>query len=307
MPSEPPTNTLSRDRPALIAAGISVGLAVLKFAGWGITGSSALLAAAVDSATDVVVSLLSAWSVRAADAPPDKDHPYGHGKLEHMASLGQALLLLGSAFAVLSSVIRRGGESAPLTSPYLGIGIAVVGVITPTLLARFLTKRGAELHSPATEADGAHYASDYWVNAGVIVAFVSDMWLGWKMVDNIIAVIISVAILRLAALTGATALRGLMDEQIGSDHLNVVDGIIKSHHPDVRGYHDLLSRRSGPNRFIQFHMEIDATLSFRDAHRLVETVSAAISEAIPYAQVTIHADPWPLEDDDLEAPKVRLE
>lgn len=305
METDASTNKPGRDRPAMVAAAVSIGLAVLKFVGWSITCSSALLAAAMDSATDVIVSLLSAWSVRAADAPPDEDHPYGHGKLEHMAALGQSLLLIGSAIGVLSAVIQRGGESPPLVAPEIGIGIAIVGVVVPTILARYLQREGLKNDSPATEADGAHYASDYWVNGGVIVAFASDLWFGWKMADPIVAVIISAAILRMAWQTGATALRGLMDEQIESDLIRIIDGIVRSRHPKVHGYHDLLTRRAGPIRFVQFHMEIDAELGFREAHRLVESVSADISRAIPNAQVTVHADPWPLEPDDLEAPKVR--
>jgi ferrous-iron efflux pump FieF len=291
-----------RERPALVAMAVSIGLAALKLAGHVVTGSAALLAAAVDSATDALVSGLSAWTVRLAGTPADAGHPFGHGKVEHLSGLFQALLLAVAAVIVLITPFREGdlAHPLPLRRPGLGIAIGAVSMLAPVLLSAFLKRAGRRSHSPALEADAAHYASDYLVNSGVILAFVSDRFLGWRLADPVIAVVIAAAILRLAWQVGVGAISGLMDEQLAKDELQLVNEVLRTAHPDVRGFHDLMTRRSGPHRFVQVHLELDASRTFREAHRIVEDVRRALERAIPNLIVTIHADPWPQLPDDRE-------
>lgn len=282
-----------RDASALLAAGVSLALAALKAAGWVVTGSSALLAAAADSAADVLVSGLNAFVIRAAGAPPDAGHPFGHGKFEHLGALVQALLLLGAGGAVLANAVASGVADAALRLPWVGVGVAVLSAVVAWLLANRLRREARRHDSPALAADSAHYASDWMVNVGVVVAFACEELFAWHAADHVIGALISAAILRLAWTTGFDAVNGLLDGRLASEELRVIDGIVRSRAPVVRGYHDLLTRRGGPTRFIQMHVEIDAHLTFREAHELVETIVADLERALPNAMVTIHADPYP--------------
>jgi ferrous-iron efflux pump FieF len=285
---------------------VSVGLAGLKLFGHLVTGSAALLAAAVDSAGDAVVSGVSAWTVRVARTPPDDDHPFGHGKVEHLSALFQGLVLAGGAIFVLIRPFVGAETAGPLREPGAGIAIAAVSIVVPWLLSSFLKRAGRASHSPALEADAAHYASDYLTNLGVVLAFLLDLLFGWRLADPVIAVVIATAILRLAWQVGVAAIGGLMDQRLAKDEIRVIDEVIRVRHPEVRGYHDLMTRRSGPHRFVQLHVELDAARSFRDAHRIVELVREDIERAVPHATVTIHADPWPELPEDGEAPEPGL-
>jgi ferrous-iron efflux pump FieF len=291
-----------RERPAIVAMAVSLVLAVVKLLGHLVTGSTALLAAAVDSATDALVSGVNAWTVRFAGTPADAGHPFGHGKAEHLSALFQSLLLAAAAAFVLVTPFRgdRLLHPLPLRHPAIGIGIGVMSIIVPMLLSTFLRRAGKQTHSPALEADAAHYASDYLVNFGVVVAFVCDRSFDWRMADPVIAVVIAAAILRLAWRVGVVAISGLMDAGLAKDELELVRGVLGSAHPQVLGYHDLMTRRSGPNRFVQVHVELDAARTFRDAHRIVEEVRRDLERAIPNLIVTIHADPWPQAPEDAE-------
>lgn len=294
------------ERPAVVAMGVSLLLAALKLFGHVLTGSSALLAAAIDSAGDALVSGVSAWTVRFARTPPDAGHPFGHGKVEHLSALFQGMVLAGAAIFVLVRPFLGGDtELGRLREPAVGIAIAVVSIAVPLGLARLLARAGRERHSPALEADAAHYASDYLVNAGVVVAFLCDTFLGWRFADPVIAVIIATAILRLSWQVSIGALSGLMDEGLSREEIQAIEAAIRVRDPEVRGHHDLMTRRSGPNRFVQLHVEIDATRSFRDAHRIVELVRQDIERTVPNAVVTIHADPFPPLADDGESPPAR--
>jgi ferrous-iron efflux pump FieF len=296
----PRTKVRPRERPAIVAMAVSILLAALKIAGHVATGSAALLAAAVDSATDALVSGVNAWTVRFAGTPADEGHPFGHGKVEHLSGLFQSLILAGAAVFVLITPFRDDGFAHHLRNPGLGIAIAVISILAPILLARFLKRAGQRNHSPALEADAAHYASDYLTNIGVVLAFVCDRFLDWPLADPVIAVLIAAAILRLAWHVGVGAIGGLMDAGLAADEVQLVHHVLSSNHPEVRGYHDLMTRRSGPHRFVQVHLELDASRSFREAHRIVEDVRRDLERAIPNLVVTIHADPWPQLPEDRE-------
>jgi ferrous-iron efflux pump FieF len=109
----------------------------------------------------------------------------------------------------------------------------------------------------------------------------------------LIAALIAAAILRLAWKTGFNAVNALLDGRLASEELRIIDGIVRARGPVVHGYHDLLTRRSGPTRFVQLHVELAASLTFREAHHLVETITHDLERALPRAMVTIHADPYP--------------
>jgi ferrous-iron efflux pump FieF len=297
MVRRPATARAARERPALVAMVVSLLLAGLKLFGYVITGSAAMLAAAVDSATDTLVSGVSAWTVRFAGTPADAGHPFGHGKIEHLSALFQSVLLAGAAVFVLITPFREDTTPHRLREPVAGIAIGVISILVPLLLSAFLRREGRRAHSPALEADAAHYASDYLTNLGVVVAFLADRLFSWHLADAIIACVIAAAILRLAWQVGVGAVGGLMDARLTRAEIREISEVV-SRRSDVHGHHDLMTRRSGPDRFVQVHLEIDSARSFRDAHAIVESVRRDIERVIPNAVVTIHADPWPLEPED---------
>jgi ferrous-iron efflux pump FieF len=290
-----------RERAAFRASAASAVLCAIKGAGFAATGSSALLASAVDSAGDALMSFVNGLTVRAAGAPPDAGHPFGHGKFEHLGALVQATLLFGGAAVVAYDTATAGIELRPLREPLVGAAVAAVSTIAAFLLSKGLESAAKRHHSPALEADAAHYASDWLAGAGVLVAIGLDRAFGWTAADQVVAALICAAVVRLAWKTAVTAVNGLLDVRLAADELRLIDGLVRKRAPVVRGYHDLMTRRSGPTRFVQMHLEIDANLSFREAHRLVEKVVADVRRALPNAVVTIHADPHPERPDDGES------
>lgn len=289
-----------REKAAVVASCASLALAVLKTGAWFLTGSSALLAAAADSAGDVIISALNAFTVRAAGAPPDAGHPYGHGKFEHLGALAQAALLFAVGGGVLVKSFSSGVNDLPIRDPGIGVAVAAVSIVAALLLSRYLGREARKHRSPALAADAAHYASDWIGGAGVMLALLAETFFDWHAADHVVGGLIAAAVLRLGWSTAADAIGGLLDVRLAADELKTIDGVVRAHAPVVRGYHDLLTRRAGQTRFIQLHLEIDASLTFRDAHRLVELVVRDLRRALPSAMVTIHADPHPPHPDDDE-------
>lgn len=285
-----------RNRPALVATVVSAALTVLKGGVWALTGSASMLASALDSLGDVVVSALNALALRAAARPADQDHPYGHGKIEHLAGLFQGLLMVGTAAWVVVEALRRLDRGESLAHRGVGIAATVVSMAVAWLLASWLRRRGEALRSPALVADSRHYATDYLTNLGVLAAFAADAWFDYPAADPVISIVIAAAILRGAGRLLLDAAQALMDHELSSDELRSIQHAIMAFSPPVRGFHDLMTRRAGPDRFVQCHIEIDAALSFREAHECVEAIREAIEKRLPGALVTLHADPWPEND-----------
>ena len=298
-PSKTTTATRERSRPALEATLISLGLALLKGAAWMLTGSVAMLGAALDSAGDTLVSMGNFMVVRAAAKPADEGHPYGHGKLEHLASLFQSLLIGGGGLFVVAQAMSRLGTGTSVSDPWFGIGTSGVAIGGAIFISWRLRRAGRRLDSPALTADAAHYTTDFIVNGGVMLAFILDAWFGIRTADPILSVLIAALIFRTAFHLFRDASNALMDRTLEDGEIEAIHQVVAEFTPPVHGYHDLIGRRTGSDHFVQIHLEIDASLSFRQAHDLVEQVQVAISRELRGAQVTIHADPWPEDPEDL--------
>jgi len=139
-------------------------------------------------------------------------------------------------------------------------------------------------------ADALHYASDLFVNAGVILSFGLVLGLGWQRADPIIAIVISRFIIWAAISIARVALDHLMDRELPDAERARIRAIALAH-PRVIGCHDMRTRAAGIRAFIQLHLELPSALSLIEAHRICDEVEAAIRAGFPDADVIIHADP----------------
>ena len=144
--------------------------------------------------------------------------------------------------------------------------------------------------SVAVRADALHYASDLLLNASVIVSLVLSMWLGWAAIDPLFGIGLGLFIMWSAYQIAIESLQALMDRELPDEERAKIRSIALRH-PEVRDIHDLRSRRSGMNTFIQFHLEMDANLSLKRAHDIADQVETEIVAAFPNAEVMIHEDP----------------
>ena len=150
--------------------------------------------------------------------------------------------------------------------------------------------------SLAIEADSIHYLSDLLMNSAVILALVLVTYLGWQLADPVIAIAIAAYILVSALRIGWKAYNMLMDRELPAEEQERIREIVQAH-GDVRGLHDLRTRRAGPQVFIQLHIEMDGGMSLYRAHAVADAVEADLQTAFPGAEVIIHQDPSLLEEE----------
>lgn len=271
-------------------------LVVVKTGAWLVTDSVSLLSTLVDSLLDVAASVFNMMAVRQALIPADREHRFGHGKVEPLAALAQAAFVAGSAVFLVIAAGQRFVTPRPVQQGEVGIAVMLVSIAATLLLVTYQQSVVRRTGSLAIRADRLHYLGDVLVNAAVIVALVLWMRLGWRWVDPAFAIAIAAYILFTAATIARGGLDMLMDRELPEAERRRVVEIVRRH-PEVVGMHDLRTRASGPQRFIQLHLELDGRMKLYRANVIADTIETEIQMAFPDAEVIIHQDPHGVDDD----------
>ena len=272
------------------AVTVASSLVLFKFGAWIATESLSLLSTLIDSLLDVGASLINLYAVHHALQPADKEHRFGHGKAEPLAGLAQAAFISGSALFILFEAGDRLLHPRDVVNIDAGLGVMGVSIVFTLLLIGFQRYVVKKTGSVAIQADSMHYKMDVLVNLGVIVSLVLVSQFGWLFVDPLIAVAIALYIFRGAWEVGTKSLDLLMDHELPENERKRIEEIALGH-PGVLGLHDMRTRSSGMNLFIQFHLDMNGDISLKEAHVIAEAVMYKIEDAFPNAEVLIHEDP----------------
>lgn len=271
-------------------------LIVVKLGAWAMTGSVALLSTLIDSSLDAAASIINLWAVSHALAPADNEHRFGHGKAEPLAGLGQAAFIVGSSAFLLAEAVSRLQHPVTVTNTDIGVGVMVFSILLTALLVRFQKKVLSKTSSVAISADTLHYTGDVLINGSVVVSLLLGAHLGWTWVDPLFAIAIAAYLLWNAWQIALGSLDMLMDRELPEEDRQRIKEIARSH-PDVRGMHDLRTRLSGQQGFIQLHLALDDDLPLVKAHDIADQVEKAIMDAFPHFDVLIHQDPASVHED----------
>ncbi len=269
---------------------VAVVLIVAKYAAWLAIDSVSLLSTLIDSLLDAGASLINLFAVRQALQPADREHRFGHGKAEALAGLAQAAFICGSAVFLLIEAVKRFIEPRVLENTEIGIAVMIFSIALTVVLVLFQRYVVRQTDSVAIDADSVHYRMDLLVNASVIVSLILATKMGWRWADPLIATAIAGYIVWGAGAIGSRALNLLMDRELPDAERERIRQIVLAH-PGVRDMHDLRTRSSGLQQFIQLHLEMDGALTLTRAHEISNQVEAEIERAFPKAEVIIHEDP----------------
>lgn len=271
-------------------------LIVVKLVAWGMTGSVALLSTLIDSTLDAAASVINLWAVRHALTPADREHRFGHGKAEPLAGLGQAAFIVGSGALLLAEAVHRLQNPVTVTNEGVGIAVMAFSILLTALLVRFQKKVLSKTNSVAISADSLHYTGDVLINGSVIISLLIGATLGWTFIDPVFAIAIAAYLLWNAWQIALNSFDMLMDRELPEEDRQRIKEIARSN-PQVRGMHDLRTRLSGQQGFIQLHLALDDELPLIQAHDIADQVEKAIMAAFPQFDVLIHQDPASLHED----------
>lgn len=276
-------------RAANLAILVAVSLIIIKAFAWWKTGSISILAAMTDSVVDLFASLTNILVLRFALQPADNNHAFGHGKAESLASLAQSAFISGSAVFLLLQGFHKLTNPEFISQSNIGVVVSLISIVVTAVLVLYQRYVVKMTQSPAIEADSLHYQTDLLMNAAILVAMILN-GVGFIYADAVFAIGIALYIALSAVKMFWTSVQTLLDQSLPEEEIELIKEIA-SHHPNILGIHDILTRKAGAVRFIQLHLELDDHLTLLVAHEITDSLEQKLLAAFPMSKVIIHQEP----------------
>ena len=262
----------------------------LKLAGALLTGSVSLLSEALHSVSDVISSFVSLVSVRAAAAPPDDEHPYGHGKIDTLAGLSEAIILFLFALYTAGMAILHFFEKPVVAKLDWGIGIVSVCAVAGFFVMRVVQQVGKETGSFALLSNAQHIQVDIVTTLGVIASLLVTKFVGWPYADPAFALGLSLWLGFSSIKMIHAAFDQVIDKHIDPEELSLIQGIL-AEEPELISYHKLRTRHSGEHHFVEMHIVVPRDWTVVQAHDLADRIEKRIESELNPCICTIHVDP----------------
>jgi cation diffusion facilitator family transporter len=288
-----------------VVAGLSVLAAVfltgMKLVTGLLSGSLGILSEAVHSGLDLVAALITLFAVRAAARPADREHPYGHGKIENLSALFETFLLLITCGWIIHEAIQRlFFKSIHVEATLWTFVVVIVSILVDISRSQALSRAAKKHRSQALEADALHFSTDIWSSAvvllGLVLVRVADAtgvaWLAHA--DAVAALGVGVIVVRVSVRLGRRAAEDLVDTVSPALRDQVMEAIRVE---GVREVRQVRLRRSGAELFVDAAVTADRDTSFEEAHRIAALAEAAVRSMHPQADVVVKIGPAPLCDD----------
>jgi cation diffusion facilitator family transporter len=273
----------------LVVGKLAIGLVI---------GSVSVLSEAIHSGVDLLAAAIAFFAVRESGRPEDEQHAFGHGKVENLSALAEAILIFVAAAWIVYEAVHKLVEPAPIDAAWAGVLVMGASSAVNVYVSQRLFAVARETESSALEADAWHLRTDVYTSVGVMVGL-GLVWLGGLLVseksvmwlDPVVAMIVACFIVRAAWHLSRDAIRDLMDTQLPPNELEAIAECLGSIKGPLYSYHGLKTRRAGPTRFVELHLEVPNTLSVEEAHLVADEVEQSIQNRLRSASVTTHVEP----------------
>ncbi len=271
--------------------GVVVGLIILKVIVSWLTGGISIAAQAADSLLDLLAGIITFSAIRIAAKPADAEHPYGHGKIEDIAGVGQGILIFIAGGLIIYSAIGRIIAGSVVELAGAGIAVMAVSIVVSVFLSRHLLKVSRITHSIALEANARNIASDVYSASVVLAGLLIVRFSGLNIIDPVLAIGVALYILKVAVDTMRKPISGLLDEKLPPSQEAIIEDCLRKHSREVSGFHALRTRRAGSQTYIDLHLVMTRDITLEQAHRICDKVEVEIESVLREASVIIHTEP----------------
>ncbi|HEV2352325.1 MAG TPA: cation-efflux pump [Terriglobia bacterium] len=292
------TDVPAREKTAVALSSLLAAtlLTVMKALVGALTGSLGILSEAAHSGLDMVAALVTYLSVRVSDKPADLDHPFGHGKIEHLSAfIETSLLLITCGWIVLEALSRLYFQQSRVKPSVWAIGVMLISIAIDTLRSRALFRVARKFNSQALEADALHFSTDVYSSSvvilGLILVYVADAKNipVLRNADPIAALVVAAIVVYISMRLGKRTVDALVDAapQGASDQISKAVSSV----PGVLNHERIRVRQSGERLFVDFQVMLESNIPFEHAQSVVKVVEAKVHELFPSADVVIRAAP----------------
>jgi len=287
-----------KERVAMLSVASNSVLVIFKIIVGLFIGSVSIISEAIHSGMDLLAAIIAMFSVKKSHLPADDVHPFGHGKVESISGLVEAILIFIAAFWIIFESLKKLGSGQEVESPGWGVAVMFLSAALNFFVSERLFAVGREADSIALTADAWHLRTDVFTSVGVMVSL-GIIWLGHfffvdpriHWLDPAAAIFVAVFILKAAYDLTSQALGDLMDVKLPPDEEDWIRSVIVSRKPEIHGFHQLKTRKAGNFRFIEFHIKVDPRMTVEVSHGISRDLKYAIMNKYPTAAVTIHIEP----------------
>jgi cation diffusion facilitator family transporter len=293
------SETAQRERVRAIGISLTGGILILglKAAAYRMTGSTALQSDALESIVNVAAAAFGLWAVIFAAQPADKDHPYGHGKVEFLAAAFEGGLITLAALIIVYESSVALAHGVELKSLGAGMLLNLGAGLMNGLLGWFLLKEGRRLKSKALEADGHHVLSDFYTTLGIFAGLVMVKATGLSWLDPLVALFVAALLGRTGYRLVREAAAALLDEENPATIRSIVagiDGILKAgvDETGVITVHGLRAIRSGRYTHVDIHLVVPEYLPVSESHVDTERFEKKLIGTLGLeGELHVHTDP----------------
>ena len=284
-------------RASAIAGG---SLALLKLAIGILTGSLALISEGIHSSLDFVVTLATWFSVKTADVPADREHHYGHGKIENLTAFAQSILLLITGIWIVWEAYSHLVEQTHIMvgrTWYAAVAVVIVSLLVDFSRSRALARAARKYHSQALEADALHFGTELLSSAAVLVGLLFVKYGGPRfwMADPVAAIFVATVMIVTGLRLGRRAADVLIDrapEGVEEE----VQALVKSV-AGVRDVSRVRARQSGARTFVDATITVDPSIGLAAGHEISDNAELRVTEKFPNLDMIVHVEPAAPEED----------
>jgi cation diffusion facilitator family transporter len=267
------------------------------------TNSLGILSEAAHSGLDMLAAILTLVAVMIAARPPDREHPYGHGKVENISAFVETLLLVATCVWIIKEAVERlVTGTAHVEANLWGFGVIVLSIVIDFSRSRALSRAAKKHRSQALEADALHFSSDVWSSLVVLAGLVFVRF-GQPLVDAVAAIIVAGLVLAVSYRMGRRTIEALMDRvpEGLEEELRGVMGRVEGV-SEIRG---IRLRQSGPRMFLDTTVAIPRTMLFQQAHAVMDNIEHSVRSRYPDMDVIVHGEPIERNDETI-AERIRM-
>jgi len=284
-------------RATVIATSVAVLLTLVKFIIGVASGSVALLASAIDSLLDTVISIFNFFAIKKSEEKATDRFQYGKGKIQAIAGVIEGTIITISGLYIIYRAVEKGiyGEETALLIP--AIGVMLFSIVATALLVWYLLKIAKETNSIVIKADALHYKTDLLSNGVILISLILVSWTGLDIIDSIFGFLIGIYIIYSAYEIIEEGIFILLDHSLDEEIIAKIREIISSH-SEVNGFHWLKTRTDGTHNFVEFHLVLEPEMKLLKAHRISDEIEEQIRKLDSKRKwvITPHYDPYDDED-----------
>ena len=280
-------------RATLIAVTVSIILAIAKVTVGFLSGSVAVIASALDSVMDMVISIFNNVALKVSESRPNEKFNYGKGKIEGIAALFEGVVIIASGFFIIYEAINKLIHHEPITHLNISMFVMAFSIVMVLGLVMFLNYTAKKTKNIVIKSDALHYKTDLVTNSAVLISLIIIKITGWHYIDFILSMILGIYIIKEALDIVKESFEILLDVALDFETIEKIKEIIKKE-PLVLDYHCLRTRKSGNRNFVDVHLVLTPDMKLKLAHSILENVEEKIRKLDQNQKwvINIHADPY---------------